>query len=100
MDQNARMDSAPHPGVLLRAELAERGMTQVKLAEAVGRPVQVINDVVTGKKGVSAYTALDLERALGIEAQYWLHAQADYDLAQARARLAAGMRRPGVRPNA
>jgi addiction module HigA family antidote len=91
-------NTAARPGDLLRAELAARGMTQSKLAEVVGRPVQVINDVVTGKKSITAYTALDLEKALGIEATYWLHAQANYDLAQARARLAAGHGRPGLRP--
>lgn len=91
--------TVPLPGDLLRAELVRRGLTQSALAEAVGRPVQVLNDVIRGKKGITAYTALDLEKALGIEAQYWLHAQADYDLAQARARVAAGRPRPGTRPH-
>lgn len=90
--------TVPHPGELLHADLASRGMTQSALAEAVGRPVQVINDVIRGKKGITAYTAIDLENALGAPpAWYWLHAQAAYDLAQARARIASGRPRPGTR---
>lgn len=93
-------NTPPLPGELLRAELASRGMSQSALAEAIGRPVQTVNNVIRGKLGITAYTALDLETALGTKPEYWLYAQADYDLAQARARLAAGLRRPGVRPNA
>jgi addiction module HigA family antidote len=92
--------NVPHPGKLLKAELASRGMYQGTLAEAIGRPFQLISYICRGEKSITAYTALDLEKALGVEAQYWLYAQADYDLAQARARVASGRPRPGTRPNA
>jgi HTH-type transcriptional regulator/antitoxin HigA len=65
-------------------------MTQQDLAKATGRPYQAISLIVTGKKSITADTAIDLEEALGIDAEYWLGAQyahrAAQELAQARRR--------------
>lgn len=78
-----------HPGVILRNELAGRGMTQQELAKATGRPYQAISLIVTGKKRITADTAIDLEEALGIDAEFWLRAQFAHELAHelARARV-------------
>lgn len=75
-----------HPGEILRDELRDRGITQVAFAEMLDRPAQVVSEVINGKKNITADTALDLERALGIEAEFWVRAQADYDLSVARQR--------------
>lgn len=75
-----------HPGETLVEELAVRGLPQAQLARQMGRPLQTINAICTGKKSITAETALDLERALGIPARVWLGLQAEYD--ETRARLA------------
>jgi len=78
-------DLAIHPGELLAEELEVREMTQRALAEAMGRPAQVVNEIVRGKKAITAETAVQLEDALGIPAHLWLNLQTAYDLQRARA---------------
>ncbi len=75
-----------HPGEILSNELEERKMSQRALAEKTGRPQKTISEIVNGKKAVTADTALDLERVLGIPARFWLSLQGSYDLAVARRR--------------
>lgn len=75
-------------GQILRGELAGLGMSQLELATAMGRPPQVVSEIVTGKKSITPDTAIDLEEALGIDAGFWLRAQNVYELAQARIRRA------------
>ena len=78
------------PGVTLRQDLADRGMSQRKLARAMGRPVQAINSIVLGHKAITPRTALELERVLGTPAQFWTRLEADYRLALERARAGHG----------
>ncbi|MYH40802.1 MAG: HigA family addiction module antidote protein [Chloroflexi bacterium] len=80
-------DLAIHPGELLGEELESRGMTQRALAEAMGRPPQVINEIVRGKKAITAETAIQLEEVLGTSARLWLGLQATYELTRARQTL-------------
>ena len=79
------------PGVTLRQELAARGMSQRKLAKAMGRPVQAVNSIVLGRKALTPRTALELERVLGIPAHVWTRLEADYRLALERARGDGGV---------
>lgn len=81
-------DWSVHPGQILREALQAQGLTQAALAEKLRRPAQVISDIVTGKKSITADTALDLQRGLGISAEFWVHAQAEHDLHVARQRRA------------
>ena len=78
-----------HPGELLAEEIEVRELSQKALAELMGRPVQVVNEIIRGKKSVTADTALDIERALGISARLWLNLQTEYDLITARQRRGA-----------
>ena len=83
-------DLAIPPGETLRDELQARGLTQKELAARIGRPPQAINEIVRGKKSITAETALALEGALdGISARFWLNLQADYELTLARIRRRA-----------
>ena len=75
------------PGVTLREELAERGITQAAFARQIGRPVQAINEIVKGKKTITADTAIAFEKALGISAELWLKLEASYQISKARAAL-------------
>lgn len=80
-------DAIIPPGELLEEELETRGMTQKQLAEQMGRPVQAINEIIRGKKALTAETALDLERVLGIPAYLWVRLEGAYRLALAKAKL-------------
>ncbi len=85
-------DLAIHPGEHLAEEVQARGMSQRELARRMGRPVQAINEIVRGRKRITADTALDLAEVLGIPASFWVNLQARYDLVaavQARKRRAA-----------
>ncbi|MCI9607492.1 MAG: HigA family addiction module antidote protein [Muribaculaceae bacterium] len=73
-----------HPGELIRDELEERNMTQVKLAERIGVSPSLLNEVVNGKRGINTELALLLEAALGISADMWLKLQADYNMQVAK----------------
>ena len=79
-------DVAIHPGELLAEELEVRGMTQRELALAMGRPPQLVSEIVRGRRGISAETALQLEAALGTAAHIWVGLDADYRLALAQQR--------------
>ena len=73
-----------HPGELLAEEIEARGMTQRELALAMGRPPQLISEIVRGRRGISAETALQLEAALGTAAHIWVGLDGDYRLALAQ----------------
>lgn len=74
-----------HPGEVLNEEfLKQLGMTQVALAAHVGVPVQRINELVRGKRGVTPETAWLLAGAFGTTPEFWLALQMNHDLARAR----------------
>ena len=70
-----------HPGRVLELEWLEPlGMSVSQLAKAIGVPRQRLNEVVRGKRAISADTALRLARWSGMQASFWLGLQARYDL--------------------
>jgi addiction module HigA family antidote len=70
-----------HPGEMLRKEFLEPlGMTQRELAERLGVHYPRVNELVNGKRGVTAETALMLGKLFGTSARFWLNLQASYDL--------------------
>jgi addiction module HigA family antidote len=70
-----------HPGeVLLEEFLTPMGISQNALARAAGVPPRRINEIVLGKRGVTADTAVRLAAALGASERLWLGLQADFDL--------------------
>ena len=74
-----------HPGeVLLQEFLLPMSISQNALARAAGVPPRRINEIVLGKRGVSADTVVRLAAALGTSERFWLGLQADYDLDEAR----------------
>ena len=77
-------DYAIHPGETLAETLEELGMSQAELAQRMGRPLQVINEIIQGKKAITAETALQLERATGVPANFWNSSQRNYEAAIAR----------------
>ena len=74
-----------HPGeVLLEEFLGPREITQVELAAHIAVPVQRINEIVRGKRGVTPETAWLLSQALGTTPEFWINLQVAHDLAARR----------------
>jgi len=96
MDPNYIEDDTPvvmafprHPGVVLKAALAERSLPGATLAGAIGAERAYFTRMLNGQKSVSSSMALKIERAIGYPAQLLVAMQGQYDLAEARRRDAA-----------
>jgi addiction module HigA family antidote len=70
-----------HPGRILKHELSSRNLSANKLALALRVPSGRITQILNGKRGISAETALRLARYFGNSAQFWINLQSRYDLA-------------------
>ena len=70
-----------HPGQFIKEDwLGDYGLTQNSLARALRIPVSRLNDIIQGRRGITADTATRLGRFFGTSAAFWLHLQADFDL--------------------
>ena len=77
-----------HPGeILLEEFLKPLGISQYRLAKDTGVPARRINEIVQGKRSVTADTALRLSRYFGMSERFWLNLQAHYDLEMEKDRL-------------
>ena len=77
-----------HPGeILLEEFLKPMGITQVAFAKHINVPLQRINEVIRGKRGVTSETAWLLSQALGTTPELWVNLQRNYDLARSRPRV-------------
>ncbi len=73
-----------HPGEVLREEfLKPMGISQYRLAKAIGVPAMRISEICAEKRAVTADTALRFSRAFGTTPGFWLGLQADYDTEEA-----------------
>ncbi|MDP7339041.1 MAG: HigA family addiction module antitoxin, partial [Vicinamibacterales bacterium] len=73
-----------HPGELLREEFLDpMGITQAEFAQRIGWTRARLNELIRGKRGVTAEAALDLADTLGTSAKLWMNLQATYDLDRA-----------------
>jgi len=78
-----------HPGeVLLEEFMKPLDLSQNRLAHCLGVPPRRINEIVHGQRSLTADTALRLARYFGTSEKFWLGLQVDYDLEEARKRLA------------
>ncbi|MDR1283116.1 MAG: HigA family addiction module antidote protein [Opitutaceae bacterium] len=70
-----------HPGEMIKEDwLADYGLTQYALAKALNIPHSRLTDIIKGRRGITADTALRLARFYGNTPQFWLNLQANYDL--------------------
>ncbi len=84
METEAYPDVAIPPGEYLAEEIEARGISQKDLAAGMGRPKNAINEIVNGKKAITAETALQLEAAIPeIPARFWLNLETDSQLTKA-----------------
>ncbi len=78
-----------HPGeILLEEWLKPLNISQYALAKAISVPPRRINEIVKGKRAITADTALRLATFFGTDAQSWLNLQSHYDTEQARCKIA------------
>ena len=73
-----------HPGLVLKDELEEIGVSQAALAKHLGIPSKTINEICRGKRGISAARAVQLSRALGASPQFWLNLQKNWELSRVK----------------
>ena len=78
-----------HPGRILKREMAARGLSDNKLSLALRVPSGRITQILNGKRGISAETALRLARYFGNSAQFWINLQSRYDLAVVEQKIGA-----------
>jgi addiction module HigA family antidote len=88
------MDKQPknpfHPGEILLEEFLEpAGLSQAAFARQLGWTRARLNELIRGKRGISAESALDLSEALGTSAKLWMNLQSTYDLDRAASRRVA-----------
>ena len=78
-----------HPGqVLAEVYMSEMELNQSELARMCGCSPRKINEIINGKRGISASFAIVLEQVLGTTAEMWVRIQAEYDLFEARRKAA------------
>jgi HTH-type transcriptional regulator/antitoxin HigA len=78
---DAYPDIAIPPGEYLAEEIKARGISQKELARRMGRPINAVNEIIHGKKAITAETALQLEEVMPeIPARFWLNLETDYQL--------------------
>ncbi len=79
-----------HPGEMLNEEfIISNNWTQVYVAEKLGWTRAKLNELIKGKRGITADSALDLAEFLGTSAKLWMNFQSTYDLDQAKKNRAA-----------
>lgn len=89
-----------HPGeILLEEFLKPMEISQNRLAREIGVPPRRINEIVLGKRAITADTALRLARYFGVSESFWMGLQADYDLEETRMGLGERLERE-VHPHA
>ncbi len=81
-----------HPGEILRDELAELGVSPTTFARQIGVPPNRVGQIIAGKRSVTGDTALRLGHWFGVDPQFWLNLQAQFELAAAEERVGAVVR--------
>ena len=77
-------EKAVHPGIILKDELGELGISPTEFARQINVPANRISMILNGKRAISADTALRLGHWFGNEPQFWLNLQNQFDLVAAK----------------
>jgi addiction module HigA family antidote len=80
------MKNPPHPGIGLKDDLDELGLSVAEAAKGLGVTRQQLYNIINGRSGITPEMAVRLEKGVGSNADHWLRLQAAYDLAQLRMR--------------
>lgn len=83
-----------HPGIVLAKDFLEAmHISQYRLAKGISVPPRRINEIVQGKRAITADTALRLGKFFSVEAQFWMNLQSHYDLEVAKDAIAGKLDR-------
>lgn len=83
---------AVHPGEILKDELDELGVSQSIFAREIDVPPNRISQIISGRRSVTSDTALRFGHWFGVDPQFWLNLQTQFDLAEAELRIGAEVR--------
>ena len=83
---------AVHPGKVLKGELEELGITPTEFARQIAVPPNRVSQIIAGKRSVTGDTALRFGHWFGVDPQFWLNLQAQYDLVLADRETGAAIR--------
>lgn len=86
-----------HPGTILKEEIECRGISQRELSRQTGIPYSALNEVLNGKRPITTEYALLVEAALGIESDFWLRMQMDYNVQTAKRNKTFAQRLESIR---
>ena len=89
---------AAHPEEVLRDELDELGVSPTAFARAIDVPPNRISQIIAGKRSITGDTALRLGHWSGVDPQFWMNLQAQFDLAAAEQHAGAAVRGLPVAP--
>ena len=71
---------ATHPGEVLKDELKSRNIKQKEFAADIGMQATMLNEIINGKRAITPQIAIIIEKALKIEADFWLNMQSQYEI--------------------
>ena len=80
------------PGEILKDELAEFDVTPTSFARQIGVPPNRVSQIISGKRSITGDTALRLGHWFGVEPQFWMNLQTQYDLVEAERRVGEDVR--------
>ena len=83
---------AVHPGEILKDELAELGVTPTSFARQIAVPPNRISQIIAGKRSITGDTALRFGHWFGVEPQFWMNLQTQFDLVEAERKLGKTVR--------
>ena len=83
---------AVHPGVILKDELAELGVTPTAFARQIDVPPNRVSQIIAGKRSITGDTALRFGHWFGVEPQFWLNLQMQFELATAERLVGVAIR--------
>jgi len=78
---------AVHPGEILKEELAEFGITPTSFARQINVPPNRVSQIIAGKRSISGDTALRFGHWFGVDPQFWMNLQSQYDLVVAERQM-------------
>jgi addiction module HigA family antidote len=91
---------AVHPGVILKGELDELGVTPTEFARQINVPPNRVSQIISGKRAVTGDTALRFGHWFGTEPQFWLNLQSAYEIRTAEEKVGRQVARLPVRAGA
>ena len=81
-----------HPGEILKDELEELGVTPTEFARQISVPPNRVSQIIAGKRSITGDTALRFGHWFGMDPQFWLNLQTQFDLAAADQRVGSAVR--------